>query len=344
MKISISMKLIWQFASEETIQAELSEVGPNQFFAALLKFAEIQDEEIPQISSDPNVIGQLACDIHAVRGFLEGHSIPPSAIRRQIRELSGGGNCRYAVRAPSCSQEAQAVLDLSDRIAHENGSAMVTPLHLLQALLSRPTLEIQKVINQVLRQTSSPAPERTALLEAFGKDLRKTTASRQISSASSQAKAIVLFLAAESKKGLLLLSNNEIDTYEALLDAARLLESPSCPLGLGNCELIDLTGFRQYYHGPNWLEPMEKMIKEAASSRRKLWLVLPSILPAWKDDRHEAWLSLLKTTLSERRVRCICQTSPAVYSESMKEKPEWRPLIHPMWLSQPEEGEIPPEL
>jgi hypothetical protein len=345
MKISVSMELIWQLASQETVSADLEEIGPNQFFAALLKFAEIPAEEVERYAPGADVAGQVVSDVQAVRVCLQSRSIPSTEIRRRLRELCGRGNHKYEGGLIHRSKEGRDILDLSARIALESRTEMLAPLHLLQTLLVSPTMEIRQVLSGG-QLPGAAALKRTPLLDKYGTDLRKTAAQAEDcpKQVESHARAILQVLVSGVRKGLLLIGENESEAMQAVRQTARLMETGSCPSALKACRLVDLSGLRETYHGRDWIEPMQALFAEADGYEMPVWLVLPSILPLWKDERQEAWLNLLKTSLSGRSVRWICGLASSVYSSCIAKESEWKHRVHPMWISQAAHEEIPREL
>ncbi len=335
-----------QLAAQEAISGRFGEIGPEHILAAILKFSELPVEEVHRMAPGSDAAKELAAEVHAIRQELTGRSIDSKQARRRLRAELGRGDARH-VRPPlHRSQASRRVFDTASRLAEEAGSDTLKVEHLLEALLMSPTPVVEKVFGDALR-TKTWKPGETPLLDRYGQDLTEMAAKGELPEVSgrrAESKVLIQALSQGNRCGALLVSDNDGDTRLVVMAAARTIAGPDVPTGLKGNRILDVTGLKPSGTGDaEALDRLGSILAEAARAPQVI-LWVPALEAPGGDQAGRQWAGLLRATLTEGQVRCICRVSPEAYAQAVKKSAVWKRLAQVIWLHERSDSEIPREL
>jgi ATP-dependent Clp protease ATP-binding subunit ClpA len=242
------------------------------------------------------------------------------------------------------------LFDSATKLAQEFGSDVVTPLHLLTALVQSPT---PAVAQAVLGKAAPPPPAAAlALLDRYGKDLVKEASEGKLkpdSSVQASSKAVIQILLRKDRKSVLLVSDNDalIAGIAAAIAFAITAEEP--PAGLKGRRLIDIAVRpRRGRHISSQkekeeLERLRALLAEGESHPEVLMLV-PKVEDEEKSAQGGQWTRLLRETLAKGSVQLICGVTPGVFEKHLRKDPVWKRRAEAVWPRPAAFGSVPREL
>ena len=99
MEPNISIQIVWPFAAQEAIIANFEFIEVHHLYLAILKFAELTDNNITKIVSESDTEQKIVIERNNIRSILQKHSIQApettKKIRYAIRKIMGKGNYPY---------------------------------------------------------------------------------------------------------------------------------------------------------------------------------------------------------------------------------------------------------
>jgi hypothetical protein len=157
MKISTGARLVWEMAAHESKLARVEQIEPGQFFCALLKFAQLEDDSLGKLADgDAARLENLVTERDRVKERFHQRGLPLTPARRRLRQLCEGDHEPHD-GVVHRSQRSKALFLQAAGLAA--GGIMGAP-DLLEACLKTPTAPIEQVIQEVddLRRPSKRKP------------------------------------------------------------------------------------------------------------------------------------------------------------------------------------------
>lgn len=351
MNLSHSVDLIWRLAAAEMRAGEFKEVEPEHFCMALLKFAELPVGAVDPENEHAEIAKSIAAEAELVREALQKCGIESTRARRKLRTQLGKGGTPHQDGQVHRSAGSRALFESAAHLAQEFGRDVVTPLHLLTALVQSPTPAIAQLV--LGNSTPPPPPVALLLLDRHGKDLVKeglrADRLKSGSALEAQSKAVLQILLQKDRRSVLLVSDNN-DLTESIATAVALaIATKEPPLGLKRRRLIDISGLplKGLQIPPEReaeeLERLRPMLAEAAS-HPEIILLVPEIEAEDKSVWGGLWTRLLRETLAKGAVQFICRVAPAVFKEHLCKDPMWKRKAEAIWLESAAFGSVPREL
>jgi len=237
------------------------------------------------------------------------------------------------------------------KLAQESGSGMVTPLHLLTALVQSPTPVIAEVVFG--KSLPPPPPALLPLLEKHGQDMVKQLGQAKIRvkpGLEAQSKVVLQALQQKGRKSILLVSDSDELVFDLAAALAGAMAAKNVPEGLKGRRLIDVgersrlytvKGDRLAYEDESELELMRQLLAEAAAHPEVILLV-PAV--EVRESSGSQWNRLLQETLVKGSVQLICRVTPQMFTEHLRKDPVWKRQTEAIWLEQVMQGSVPIEL
>lgn len=350
MELSPSINLIWRLAAGETAAGEFKEIEPEHFYMALLKFAELPEAAIKADSEHAEVAKLIAADIELVREALQKCGIESTRARRKLRGQLGKGNAPHADGQIHRSAASRALFESAADLAQEFGCDVVTPLHLLTALVQSPTPAIAEAV--LGKAKAPPPPAVLPLLDKHGKDLVKEAREGRLkidSALQAQGKAVLRVLVRKDHKSVLLVSEDKHLTEGIVIWVAVAIAAKEPPAGVKGRRLIEITGPAlkamevSSEKKAEELEQLRALLAEAAS-HPEIILLVPGIEAEDKSARGEQWSRLLREILAKSAVQFIWRVTPALFKEHLRKDSVWKRHSEAVWLEPAAFGSIPREL
>jgi ATP-dependent Clp protease ATP-binding subunit ClpA len=350
MKLAPSIDLVWRLAASEMASGQFEEIEPEHFCIGLLKFAELPAAAVEADDKHAEIAKAIAADVELVCEALQKCRIESTSARRKLRGQLGKGHTPHHEGQIHRSAASRALFECAAKVALQSGSEVLTPLHLLTALLQSPT---RAVAEAVLGKSAPLEPQGALpLLDQDGRDLVKEAAEGRLKgnlASEVQGKAVIRVLLRDARKSILLVSDDHDLTQGIAMSLALALAAKEPPAGLKGRRLIDISQLRF-----KWSQVLpEKEAEELkrlrgllveARSHPQIILLVPKIETDEKSPRGGQWTRLLRETVATRAVQFICGVTPTVFNEYLRKNPIWKRCAEAVWLKSTAVGSIPREL
>lgn len=346
MNLSPSIDVIWRLAANEMAAGEFKEIAPEHFCMALLKFSELSAQAPENADEQQAEMAKIVSEeAQLLREALQKCGIESMQARRKLRGQLGKGGSPYCGGTIHRSPASRALFESAIKLASEAASEVVTPLHLLTAVVQSPTPAIAQVV--LGKALQPPAPARLPpFLEEHCRDLVKEGAEGKLNASKpgiqTQCKAVLGALQDKERRSILLVSDSEDAVFDLAIALAKSIAANDVPEGLRGKRLIDvawdsradaLRGMRlSREEKAKELERMRHVLAEAANHPELILLV-----PAVEDEpRPESqggeWTTLVRETLTKRTAQFICRVPPSVFTKHLFKDKIWTRHAQVIWL------------
>lgn len=353
MNLSPSIDLIWKLAAQEMVTGEFSEIQPEHFCMALLKFAEISVRVNEVGGKQAGLAKAIAGEAQLVREALQKCGIESTSARRKIRKQLGKGGSHQQGKEVHRSAASRVLFESAAKLAQEAGSETVTPLHLLTALVQSPP----PAIAQAVLGKSSPQPPLTALpiLDKYGRDLVKQVIEEKMQvkpGLETQCKAVLQALQQKDRRCILLVADCDNVVVELASAIAFAIASQDPPEGLRGKRIIDVSLSRSVApkgkrisrdEEAEQMELIRRLLAEAAS-HPEIILIVPAVETEPQQARGGEWPDLLQETLGKGKIQFICRAKPSVFMEHLRKDTVWKQRTQALWIEKAAQGSVPREL
>jgi ATP-dependent metalloprotease FtsH len=178
MRASIAIEFIGQLAAQEALAGRYDQIGVEHVFLALLKFSELDVDQMGLADKPAQQVVELAAEILSVRRVLERRGIDSKPLRRALRSKMGKGPGRPTRGALHRSDACRACFDKALRSAVADGGRALAARHLLETILAAPPPALGGMLPDSPsshRSPPPPPPEATASPPAQPPDLAELT-------------------------------------------------------------------------------------------------------------------------------------------------------------------------
>ncbi len=149
----LSFKIVWIMAAEEAIAAQFEFIEPPHIFNAVLKFAEMSNNDLGPHARDRHSKKFFVEEQDTARDLLEAHKIivpeDSKKIRRALRKRLGKSDYRaepgWSIHR---SEASRKIARTAEKIASESGSRLLKAEHILKALFDAPSRSMGKVLEE----------------------------------------------------------------------------------------------------------------------------------------------------------------------------------------------------
>lgn len=346
MKTSAAMDLVWQMATQEAIAGEFAEIEPEHFLAAILKFAELPVEQMGNLDAPVDVAKEIAADVGKVRDELKRRAINSTRRRRELRARLGKGGRPHDGGQIHRSQASREMFDGAARLAGDEGSEVLAPEHLLQALLLSPSQKVCDVLGDaVMPKGAERVP--TPLLDHFGQNLVQAAAEGRLAPAFDrpvECKALLQLLADPRRRSVLLVTDHDEAALSVVTAAARAMSSDATAAGLASRRIVEVAGWKPRTSGAGKCLPDWEQLFAEVTKVQDVILLVPAIEAANNPKQANPWAELLKKMLLAGPVQCICRVNATAYQRWIRKDRGWKQAAHVMWVHETSDDGIPTEL
>jgi ATP-dependent Clp protease ATP-binding subunit ClpA len=332
MEISPGVELTWSLAGREALAAQLPAVEPEHFFCALLKFSEMDADDLTAVAARPAVAKILLAERDQVQAILKEHSWDSTAIRRQLRRKLGQGNNQPTEEGLHRSDTARQIFELAARRARQENLPLDAP-HLLQTLLDNPTPAMQQVLGLGDgKALPNPARPESPWLARFTQDLAQLADGGKFDPPAVCAPQVQV----------LSLALNSADSAPILLIWAPGV--PGLPIVGSAAQAAHLRVAQVDHHAllkddPNeFLDRMAQLLSDASTTEK---LALFFDATGQKADEMVFLLTALKPGLNKGNPRLILAVSTTGYPTAIDADPDLEGVFRTIWLHELTEAGIP---
>ena len=344
MKMSTSMELLWQLACREAIAGRFAAIEPEHFCMALTKFAELPEDQLERLDDNVGQAGKgLAQDAKAVREELAQLGVDGTQGRRKLRATLGKGTTAYAGGEMHRSEKSRVLFDEVARLADKSADDVLTPCHLLAALVSEPTPAIRDAF--LLGAQVSPAASRSPeLLSAWGSDLTDLAAKGGLVDTKArvaESRAFLNVLQSPARKPVFLVSEAGDPITELMASISCAVVKQPASARVKRLQVIDLTRKQQPVLPACPEGQLHQRLFAEVAELENLVLRIPDIqdLPQGGEI-----LALLKTCPAASRVSWVCRVGDEVYRRHIQKDSHWRRAAIAIVIEQKAGPELPSEL
>lgn len=339
MELSPGVQLVWNLAAREAIAARVEEIQPEHFFCALLKFAQLEDDDLEAVAARPPVAKVLIAERDALQAIFEKRSLSTSRVRRQLRQALGRGNYQHSGDVVHRSPASRELFDRAVEAAGKDKSILESH-QLLQALLEEPTPAMAVVMQDVgVKAPSAEPPAETPLLSQYGRDLLQLTeAGRLKIPEGSEPQVQVVSLAVQSvdPAPILLICAPQVDVMSIVGRVAQELRNEKRVVGVDCDRMVG-----EMYDPEAFATQVADLLAETAEVEN---LVLFAHVMDQRAEVVSVLLSALKPALAAAKPRLVVAVSAEVYHNVIEPDPVWGGVFRTIWLHELAQGEVPVEL
>jgi len=338
MKVSASVQLVMQLAAREAIAAGFGEVRSEHVFNALLKCSELQEEQMGSLGADGSVREALVSDIAELRDELDGRSIDSKAARRTIRQKLGKGGVPFDGGQIHRTDECRKLFDVAARLADEEGEEVLSPSHILEALLDTPPDLVAEVLDGI--DTSKTKKSKTPTLDAHAISIINAQPESELPATTDRkGELTALTRALVDPKRCCVFAVSELPgvVRALLLSIVRGNAGIEIPRALRRVRVMVLDSASGTFGD---MALTQKIITELECDRRCVLLV--TIRDGAADP--SKWLNGLKNMVAQGHCRCVCDVSPKCFEEVLHSSTEWKRVANIMRFSERNTADIPDEL
>jgi hypothetical protein len=364
MKSSPSIELVWQLAAREDVMTSFKEIGPEHLLGALLKFSEVNDDELRSVAVGLEVLTSLTAQREHVRTTFAGHGVASTTVRHRLREKLGNGGGTNTSGEIHRSVLARDVFDDAVKSARESGHDALDVEHVLRSLLKRPTPTIAEVLGPYEMLAPHSASAVLGLLK-YTRDLTDLVmhhgsggsgarpdlqATARGTAAQAIATAVIDVLAREARRCLILVvSDVELLASVILNTAERLMTPAVAPPELRGRRVKEIVVTRLFERIGNPREVAERLTALVANAdavtETGSWgspiLYLCDVANRLTTD---PTISIpLLAAIQASQTPCICAVSPSGYERYLLTNRAVS-RSHVMWLRSGLEADLPRQL
>jgi hypothetical protein len=152
-----SVELVWELAIQEALAGRALEVGPEHFFCAITKFAELPLNELGKVPGIGNMQTVLAEEQNEIRRRLKDRNLDGKSLRRKLRALMPAGKEKPGDRELHRSEASRSLFEQAARRAKDSAESLGA-CHLLDELLAHPTLPLASLLMEKPQAAQSVVP------------------------------------------------------------------------------------------------------------------------------------------------------------------------------------------
>ena len=333
MKVTSSVEFVWQLAGQEAIESHYTNIIPEHFFTAILKFAELDIEKVRDFVSKPAAIKELTNDLNAVKDVIQEKPIQCHDVCRKLLLEIGKGNAVFAGGTMHRSPDSIAFFDAALQIAQDTHCDKIAPVHLLNAMLSSPTKTMIKVLAAFNDAPKPAKQDKMQKKERVGKVLKNPP---ETTLYKIETKALIQALAHPSYKSVIIITRDLSIVEPIVTLTSKKLAKSDCPDLLKRTRIVDVS------HLKTNAELNKALID--TSVEKGLILYIPPINSIEHSGKQGHWLQRLEQLINEKTIQCICRTTPTVYNDLIRLSWIWKKRVHPIWICDKNDQKIPREL
>jgi ATP-dependent Clp protease ATP-binding subunit ClpA len=337
---SPSIMLVMQLAVREAIAADFSTIEPEHLLQALLKFSELDAQQVTAIAEKHPEASGVEREVIALRQELERALIDSTQVRRKLRASLGNGGRPHSGEPMHRSQVSRKAFEAAIELARQDKRDLLTAEFLLKALFQSPTDLIARTLGGA-REPSSLHFGGIALLNQHGELLngKQFTPNDGRQERRAEVKALMQVLSQKGCRCVFLMSNDNEEAYSLAVRLASAITAGECPADLKGKLVYNLSSLPVDSQA---LKTWKRILGETRGS--PVVLLLPSVEVGWNDQLRESWLEALQSSLSEGCVQCIERVPPKAAKGLIEKHRAMKRLTKVMWLQPNLESKLPREL
>ena len=333
METSSSVRFVLQLASQEAMASQHSDIAPEHLFVAVLKFSGLDIDKIKDVVSKPDTARELTEDLNAVRDVIREKSIRCSEVCHGLIAEIGKGNACFTGGIMHRSPDCKALFDTALKLARDSNSNRMSPVHLFNAMLLSPTKAMTRAL---AAQGSISKPTNLTNLKKSNRAACAPSNPVEATSCTIEAKALIQALAHPSCKSVIIITRNVSIVHNIVTQTAKKLAQGDCPDLLKRKRIVDVS------HLVTDAELDKALID--TSVEKGIILYTPLITSIEHYDRQDHWVKQLERVLEEKTVQSISAASAATYNDLIKRSSVWKKRVHPIWIRDKDNQEIPKAL
>jgi ATP-dependent Clp protease ATP-binding subunit ClpA len=345
MNISLSVTIVWQLAAQEAIRSKSSQIEPDHYFLALLKFSELERNQLSDICQDSSDLDSIISEIGITAEILAKVVDNSKIARRTLRAKLPQGNSIQAEGPIHRSNSSRSLFaKAADLVNQQPDIDQLQVSHILTIILMSPTpamtkfLSLQPVKPQILKRNT------ILFCERWGTDLlRSCDRHARIEDNKRNAEVIVLInvLSRPDKISSVLISNNTTDFDAVLSDLTEDIRCKIAPAELLCKSYVDIRNIETDKDPDYNADALLKALLNEAAIQSDL-ILISNISPFISRGHNN--LELLKKMLESRSVHAVFLSTAAEYYALLELDKRWARRLHPIWINDGRDNYLPSKL
>jgi len=339
MELSPGLELAWHLAGREAMAAKMKEIAPDHFFCALLKFSELNDDELKTAVSDPLAVKALVAERDKIRATLKERALPSTRVRHQLRRLLGQGDHQNAGGVLHRSDASRQLFERAARTAQQSRSALDCQ-HVLHVLLDGPTPAMVQVLGDAgAKALPAELPARKQALDRGAQDILQLADGGRFDPpavCAPQVQVLSQALQSSDPAPILLICAPRVGLLPVVECAAQQARSQRYVARVDLAAVLEDAEDGKMPRGQ-----IADLLTEAAGIEN---LLLFFDVTTQKPERASLLLSALKPSLGDPRPRLAVAVSTEVYHKIVENDPSLDGVFRVIWLHELTDAALPDEL
>ena len=348
----------WQIAAIETVAAKYRFIEKEQAFIGILREMDVLYDEKNYADIDPEIFKVLKNDLTSLENILSTVGLDRVKLRRSIRVIAKRGDYVHKKNIVHRSEDCKMCFNRAEEIARKHDSIMVTPVHLINAILEKPsevivqaldTFEIEaksimEIFNRV--ETGKSIISSIPLLEKYGINLNRLALGGKIEpliGRRDELLKIVRILTRKKKNNPTLIGEAGVGKTAIARGLALIITEGNVVPTLKNKTIIELN-MTSLVAGAKYRGEFEErlfgIIDEAKNNDIIIFIdEIHTVIGTGNVGGSLDAANILKPALSKGEIRCIGATTIAEYSKYIEKDPSLERRFQPIIISEPSEEE-----
>lgn len=337
MEISPGIEFAWLLAGREANIAHMPLVEPEHFLCALLKFSEMDEDDLRALAARPKVVADLTLERDQLRAILKENSLANAHLRHDLRRVMGQGNCKPTGEPLHRSDASRQLFELAVRRMQPSQGFLDAPT-LLKTILDYPTPAMRQAWGErAAKKSSRPAipapPQQEPYAQAFAQ-LGQAGKFAVPEACAPQVLVLALVLRSAGPTPGLLICAPSVPVLSILGCAS---QSAPEPVSLFN---IDYTAMLQA--APDlFLDQMDSLLNDAGGAEKR---ILFFDATGQKMETIQLLLRALKPGLASSDLRLLVALSEDDYVPAIESAPDLEGVFRTIWLHDLSQVKVPDEL
>lgn len=344
MEHSLSVQIVWSIATQEAIIAAFKFIEPPHLLLSVIKFAELKEQQFEMFLKDRSETMTLITQRNEVRSKLAEYCMPvpevSKTIRYSLRQRMGKGNySHYQQRIKQPSEATWEIYREAEVVAKDVNSNQVRAEHLLEALLKKPSFEI----NDVLNGSGIRRPKfisHTPYLDRYGWDIsaniRKQTEKKDPSISSEVekdpvCKVLLDDLFSVEKNNIIMIQDAVRSPKEIIETVAAYLIGNTTLKGAGNLRIVELNLFSQDTESDSITGDLFSLTEEI-SAVRNIVIFLDKFHQFFSTSADQSFRAMIIDLLSQKDIQCIAGTDKKNHLAYVAKNRQLSKLLRPIWI------------
>ncbi len=354
---SALVDLAWQIGASEAAHASLQYIEIEQVFIGLLKIGDLLDARYRKangIEIAPDELPSIESELISINESFEQLGLNRTLLRRQLRDIIGTGTYEHIEKVVHRSESCKKYFSDAEQIAMISKSGVVKSVHLLKAILEKPSDNIESLFryfssdaDDMKEQLVEVKESNTPFLDRNAIDLTDLARRGQLSPVLGreyEISKIIRTLVRKNKNNPILIGDPGVGKTALVRGLAIKIACGDGVRELNNYRLLELN-VTSLLSGTKYRgeleERLNRILDEARKSKNVIIFIdeIHNIMGAGRADGPMDAAAILKPALENGDIRFIGATTTADYRKHIEKDTALERRFQQITVEEPGEEE-----